>query len=120
MNSFSIKIVFFSALEKLLIEQLSIIKDDVKDLLNKARQTTTSYQLKLPVELPLKSEEELRVLENWIVIEQNRLSLVSLTTINNKQHEKTWIGIFNSMIDYSMNVILTLIVMILIKRLIKM
>lgn len=114
MNSFSIKIVFFSALEKLLIEQLSIIKDDVKDLLNKARQTTTSYQLKLPVELPLKSEEELRVLENWIVIEQNRLSLVSLTTINNK------IRIFNSMIDYSMNVILTLIVMILIKSLIKM
>jgi hypothetical protein len=52
MNSFSIKIVFFTALEKLLIGQLSIIKDEVKDLLSKASPTIKISDMcifKLPI-----------------------------------------------------------------------
>lgn len=64
-----------SALERTILTEITGIKNDLRELLLRTKPKATS-SINLPVQLPLKTKEELDNLELWSADVNNRATLV--------------------------------------------
>lgn len=71
----------FLALEKLLVTKIAEIRSDLKEILIRTSTIKPASQLiiskEIPYELPLKDEDELKSLDEWLGTRENFAGLVS-------------------------------------------